>query len=125
MSTPKLLVAALCSLATLGAATAPAGATAAAQDGAIVYHGGPCSFRLGGFPLVVATNVHSVITPSGNASLTCQGELPPGTAPETAVTIDLDGRCRIGTPNGIVVATRGSVTYTPSGHANLSCHYKP
>ena len=112
-----LAAAALCSLATIAAAPA--------QDGAIVYHGGPCSFRIGGFPLVVATNVHSVITPSGNASLTCQGELPPGTAPETAVTIDLAGRCRIGTPNGIVVGTKGSVTYTPSGNANLSCHYKP
>ena len=124
MSTPKLLAAALCSLATLAAASAPAGASAAAQDGAIVYNGGPCSFRHGGFPVVVATNVHSVITPSGNATLVCQGQLPAGSEPESAETFDLAGRCRIGTPNGVLVATEGSVTYTPSGAANLVCHFK-
>ena len=127
MSTSKLLAAAAtaCTLAALALAATPDGVAAAARsDGAVVFHGGTCTFAYGGFPLVVTTDAHSVITPSGNASLVCRGEIPASAAPSSAVTIDIAGRCRIGSPKGPITGNDGSVTYTPSGNAILRCQYK-
>ena len=124
MSTSKLLAAATaCALAALALVGTPE-RVSAAQDGAVVFHGGTCTFAYGGFPLVVTTDAHSVITPSGNASLVCRGEIPASAAPSSAVTIDIAGRCRIGSPKGPITGNDGSVTYTPSGNAILRCQYK-
>lgn len=124
MSTSKLLAAATaCALAMLALVGAP-DRVAAAQDGAVVFHGGTCTFAYGGFPLVVTTDAHSVIAPSGEASLVCRGEIPASAAPASAVTIDIAGRCRIGSPNGPITGNDGSVTYTPSGGAILRCQYR-
>ena len=126
MSRSKLL-ATVCAVAALSASAAIDPARAAgAQDGAIVFHGGTCRIPArAGFPALVATDAHLVLTPSGNGSLKCHAQLPPGTEPTSAVTIDISGNCRLADgAGGTLLGTEGSVTYAPSGSVNLTCQFK-
>ena len=66
-------------------------------------------------PAGLATDSHFVLTPSGNATMTCKGQTAVG-PPETIVLNDVG--CF--TPAGL--ATDGHFVWTKSGQASLLCH---
>jgi hypothetical protein len=94
-----------------------AGAASNGQ-GAVTSKGFACV--VAGFPFpspFVTFQSHAVVTPSGNATLVCHGEIPAG--PPQAVVIK-DVPCA--TPGG--VATSSKVVITPGGQTILVCHVK-
>jgi hypothetical protein len=67
-------------------------------------------------PAGPTTNSHAVVTPSGNANLSCHGSTAVG-PPETLVLKGVP----CGTPGG--VTTDSHFVWTKSGQANLTCHF--
>ncbi len=70
---------------------------------------------------VVSTKGKLVITPSGNATLTCRGKLDPALAPRQAVIIK-DQPCALG-EGGQVGESLTRVS--PNGNVLLVCHNNP
>jgi hypothetical protein len=96
---------------------AAAGSAAAQDGGAVVTRDFGCGiFTVPGGGGIISDRSHLVVTPSGNASLVCHGQLPAG-APET---ISFESVCGLagGTTTGHNVVTR-------SGEVHLTCHLKP
>ncbi|HXN04561.1 MAG TPA: hypothetical protein VN895_06985 [Candidatus Acidoferrum sp.] len=124
----------LAGFATTTALTAPATASTAAtsqlssqnttsgshpsiQRGAIVAKGAPCLVPVPGQPAGITTDSHSVITPTGNVTLTCHTSGPKRGATFSG-TVDQACFTSAGITSGHLVATR-------SGRVNLSCHVHP
>jgi hypothetical protein len=68
-------------------------------------------------PGVITTTGRYTITPSGNGTLVCHGQVPQG-PPEAVVVKGL--RCP--TPAG--VTWKSHTVITPSGRVTLTCHFK-
>lgn len=87
---------------------------------AVVSKGFLCSVgSIGGFPTVLTTDSHSVISDKGNSSLICRGHLPAGSEPSKAV-IQRGFLC--GTFAGLT--TDSQQVLTPSGEITLMCKVK-
>jgi hypothetical protein len=70
----------------------------------------------------IFTTGKAVVTPSGNATLICHGELPATIpAPEGGAVIIEDLPC--GTPGG--GTNQSHTVITPSGRVTLTCHVHP
>lgn len=77
-----------------------------------------CSILTPGIaPGVITTTGRYTITPSGNGTLVCRGQVPQG-PPRALVVKGL--RCP--TPAGIT--NRSHTVITPSGRVKLTCHFK-
>ena len=94
-----------------------AGGTPSSVHRAIVAKGAPCLVPVPGEPAGITTDSHSVITPSGNVTLTCHTSGAPRGATFSG---RLDEICF--TPGGV---TSGHLVATRSGRVNLSCHIHP
>lgn len=85
--------------------------------GAVVAKGAPCLVPVPGEPAGITTDSHSVVTPTGNVTLTCHT-----TGPKRGATFSgrVDEICFA--PGGL---TSGHLVATRSGRVNLSCHIHP
>lgn len=92
-------------------------AGASAGQGAVVAKGAPCLVPVPGEPAGITTDSHSVVTPTGNVTLTCHTSGPRRGATFTG---RVDEICF--TPGGV---TSGHLVATRSGRVNLSCHIHP
>jgi hypothetical protein len=78
----------------------------------------PCSILTPGIaPGVIQTTGRYTITPSGNGTLVCRGQVPQG--PPRAVVVK---GLRCPTPAGVTY--RSHTVITPSGRVKLTCHFK-
>jgi hypothetical protein len=68
-------------------------------------------------PGVITTTGSYTITPSGNGTLVCRGQVPQG--PPRAVVVK---GLRCPTPAGVTY--RSHTVITPSGRVKLTCHFK-
>jgi hypothetical protein len=86
------------------------------RQGATVTRGFPCGVPVPGIGEVATTNSHSVVTPSGNAALSCHGSTPI-VVPQTLVFKDL--------PCGTLGAagTSSHLVVTDTGRVNFWCHH--
>jgi hypothetical protein len=77
--------------------------------------GFPCGIPVPGLAEVATVNSHSVITPSGNAALSCHGSTPI-VVPQTLVFKDL--------PCGTLgsAGTDSHLVVTDTGRVNFWCH---
>jgi hypothetical protein len=67
-------------------------------------------------------NAHLVLTPSGEITMTCEGDIPPGQPIPTSAEVEQAVLCFL--PNRL--ATRhAQEEFTPSGKIILTCHYNP
>jgi hypothetical protein len=95
------------------------GLAAANGGGANVVKGQSCVINLDALEpgaTVVTTDMHSVVTPSGNVALKCTGDIPDDLVPPKAVRVRGEqcfvyGGCTYNT----------MVVFTPSGKAHLTC----
>jgi hypothetical protein len=94
----------------------PQSASGTSQQGATVVRGFPCGVPIPGIREVATTNSHSVITPSGNAALSCHGSTPI-VVPQTLVFKDLP--CGTLGPAG----TDSHLVVTDTGRVNFWCHH--
>ncbi|MFL5580345.1 MAG: hypothetical protein ACJ8AO_08220 [Gemmatimonadaceae bacterium] len=79
-----------------------------------------CHIGQRGFPTVNATESHVVESASGNLTLTCEGWLPAGSEPSTAV-VETGLLCFL--PEGR--STRQAIeVFAPSGRINLTCWFR-
>ena len=97
MRSLRLLGASSLALTAIGAGTA-----AAAPGGGAVSAPTTCLISAPGFPDTTGTG-RVLITPSGNQHLTCQGQLPAGSAPSKSLRLDA-GPCTI------LITTSGAIT---------------
>ncbi len=116
----RLAAAALIVMA-LACTGASGGSIALAQDtdeqGAVVFKDVPCFILVPGMGTVQTSSSHAVVTPSGNATLVCHGELPEG-PPETLQFEDLP--C----PFAGLMGSSSHTVVTRSGQVILVCHVK-
>jgi hypothetical protein len=67
-------------------------------------------------------DAHLVLTPSGEITMTCKGEIPAGQPIPTSAEVEKAVLCFL--PNQL--ATRhAQEEFTPSGNIILTCHYNP
>ena len=78
--------------------------------------GFPCGIPVPGIGQVATTNSHSVVTPSGNAALSCHASTPI-VVPQTLVFTDLP--CGTLGPAG----TDSHLVVTDTGRVNFWCHH--
>jgi hypothetical protein len=94
------------------------------MSSADVVSGFNCAVGIfGGYPLVFTTDSHITQSSSGNMTLTCHGQLPAGSEPETAEiqrSEESGGSCRVFS----TMATRWQQVFTPSGEITLKCYVK-
>jgi hypothetical protein len=103
---------------TLLAAPAVAVAKQKPPHGGAVHGETSCSILTPGVaPGVITTTGRYTITPSGNGTLVCEGQVPQG-PPEAVVVKGL--RCP--TPAG--VTWKSHTVVRPSGRVKLTCHFK-
>jgi hypothetical protein len=86
------------------------------HDGATVIRGFPCGIPVPGIGQVATTSSHSVVTPSGNAALSCHASTPI-VVPQTLVFKDL--------PCGTFgsAGTDSHLVVTDTGRVNFWCHH--
>ena len=80
-----------------------------------------CHVGQRGFPDVKTRDSHVTESASGVVTLTCHGQLPPGTEPTSAV-IETGVLCFL--PEGRSTRDAWEV-FTPSGKINLTCRFRP
>jgi hypothetical protein len=98
----------------------PSGGQAiSSTPGATVFHGTACQIPIPGQPIIVTTG-HTVITPSGNAALSCHADSETHLAAQAQVLMDMP--CFIKEAG---FGTDSLLVATPSGHAVLWCHVHP
>lgn len=92
------------------------GSNSGQPEGATVVMGFPCGIPVPGVGAVATTNSHSVITPSGNAALSCHASTPI-VVPQTLVFKDL--------PCGTLesASTDSHLVVTDTGRVNFWCHH--
>ena len=80
-----------------------------------------CHIGQRGFPTVRTHDSHVTESASGVITLSCHGQLPPGSEPPTAV-VETGLLCFL--PEGRTTRDAREV-FTPSGQINLTCKFKP
>lgn len=98
-------------------------ATATGQNAAIVVRIDDPICTVAGGGLSAQATIHGVFTSDGQWKLTCRGELPPGTAPDSAVVVrstDADPIDICHTPFGVTFDWQ--VVFSASGTAMITCH---
>ena len=103
-------------LVAIGVGSRPAAAQGQGEGATVISEGG-CGLLEPGVPHLFTTDLHSVITPSGNTMLICHFEGPP--IPETVV-----GK---GFPCGTFFGgtTESRFVYTKSGKVTEMCRINP
>jgi hypothetical protein len=115
---PRTRAAGLLLAATVLVAPAAAVAKPKPPDGGATHGTTSCSILTPGVaPGVITTVGRYTVTPKGNGTLVCHGQVPQG--PPRAIVVK---GLRCPTPAG--VTNRSHTVITPSGRVTLTCHYK-
>ena len=118
------------SLLTLGLLVSGATtATAQGNGGAVVLNANKdpleCSFEIEGIPpLFTEENIHIVVTPSGNITLTCHFDIPEGFEPSRPI-LTAGSSCTFFLAGETIIDNNsGKFTATPGGQATFQCQVK-
>lgn len=98
-------------------------ATASGENAAIVVKIDDPICTVAGGGLSAQATLHGVFTSNGQWKLTCRGDLPPGTAPDSAVVVRSTDTHPIDicfTPFGVTF--NWQVVFSASGKAMITCH---
>jgi hypothetical protein len=100
--------------------TSIAGPSSTAQSqGAVVIKNAPCGIAVPGDGIVPASRSHTVITPSGNAALSCHADTNTALAKTVVVR---NSFCLV---PGVGLSANSQIVATRSGQVLLWCHIHP